>query len=226
MPSPSPTASRSSPAPRAASATPARSRSRQAGAHVVAVARTVGGLEELDDAIEPAGGTATLVPLDLKDYAGIDRLAAALNERYGRLDMLVGNAGILGAAVAARSCRAERLGRRDRGQRHRQLAADPRVRRSAEGIRRRPRGVPHFGRRLAMRAPTGAPMRSTKAALDTLVRTYAAETATTKVRVNLSQSRARSAPACSRPRCRGSTCRRSKSPRRSRRRSLRCAART
>src|SRR5262245_58742694 len=67
-----------------------------AGAHVVAVARTVGGLEDLDDAVRAHDGAATLVPLDLKDYAGIDRLGAALNERYGRLDVLVGNAGILG----------------------------------------------------------------------------------------------------------------------------------
>src|SRR6187551_1267116 len=69
----------------------------QAGAHVMAVARTVGGLEELDDQIAAAGGTATLVPLDMKDSDGIARLALALNERYGRLDILVGNAGILGA---------------------------------------------------------------------------------------------------------------------------------
>ncbi|MBV9632588.1 MAG: SDR family NAD(P)-dependent oxidoreductase, partial [Xanthobacteraceae bacterium] len=68
----------------------------QAGAHVIAVARTVGGLEELDDAIRAAGSTATLVPLDLKDYAGIDRLAGAVAQRYGRLDVLVANAGILG----------------------------------------------------------------------------------------------------------------------------------
>src|SRR5256886_7178007 len=68
----------------------------RAGAHVVALARTVGGLEELDDAIRAAGGSASLVPLDLKDYDGIDRLGAALAERYGRLDVLVGNAGILG----------------------------------------------------------------------------------------------------------------------------------
>src|SRR5450631_1316160 len=67
----------------------------QAGAHVVAVARTVGGLEELDDKIKAAGGTATLVPLDMKDSDGIARLALALNERYGRLDVLAGNAGIL-----------------------------------------------------------------------------------------------------------------------------------
>jgi NAD(P)-dependent dehydrogenase (short-subunit alcohol dehydrogenase family) len=68
----------------------------KAGAHVVAVARTVGGLEELDDAIGAVGGSATLVPLDLRDTDGILRLALALNERYQRLDVLVGNAGLLG----------------------------------------------------------------------------------------------------------------------------------
>ena len=67
----------------------------QAGAHVVAVARTVGGLEELDDRIKAAGGSATLVPLDMKDADGIARLALALNARYGRLDVLIGNAGML-----------------------------------------------------------------------------------------------------------------------------------
>ena len=59
-------------------------------------ARTVGGLEALDDEIKAAGGTATLVPLDLTDYDGIDRLGAALYERFGKLDVLVGNAGMLG----------------------------------------------------------------------------------------------------------------------------------
>jgi NAD(P)-dependent dehydrogenase (short-subunit alcohol dehydrogenase family) len=67
-----------------------------AGAHVVAVARTVGGLEELDDEIKAAGGTATLVPLDLADMAAIDRLGASIHERWGKLDILVANAGILG----------------------------------------------------------------------------------------------------------------------------------
>ena len=67
-----------------------------AGAHVVAVARTVGGLEELDDAIRAEGGNATLVPLDLTDLTGIDRLGGAIHERWGRLDVLVANAGILG----------------------------------------------------------------------------------------------------------------------------------
>ena len=68
----------------------------KAGARIVAVARTVGGLEELDDAIKAFGGSATLVPLDLKDYAGIDRLALALRQRFGCLDILVGNAAVLG----------------------------------------------------------------------------------------------------------------------------------
>ncbi|WP_062212124.1 SDR family NAD(P)-dependent oxidoreductase [Aureimonas sp. AU12] len=66
------------------------------GAHVVAVARTVGGLEELDDEIKGTGGSATLVPLDLTDMAGIDRLGGAIHERWGKLDVLVANAGTLG----------------------------------------------------------------------------------------------------------------------------------
>ena len=68
----------------------------RAGAHVIAIARTVGGLEDLDDAIRAEGGSATLTPLDVRDYQGIYRLTPALNERYGKLDILVGNAAIAG----------------------------------------------------------------------------------------------------------------------------------
>lgn len=68
-----------------------------AGAHVIAVARTTGGLEELDDEIrEATGDGASLVPLDLTDFDAIDRLGATIAERWKRLDILVGNAGILG----------------------------------------------------------------------------------------------------------------------------------
>jgi NAD(P)-dependent dehydrogenase (short-subunit alcohol dehydrogenase family) len=67
------------------------------GAHVILVARTVGGLEEIDDAIRAAGDQATLVPLDLRDFDKIDGMGAALYERFGRLDVLVGNAGVLGS---------------------------------------------------------------------------------------------------------------------------------
>jgi len=66
------------------------------GTHVILVARTVGGLEEVDDAIKKSGGSATLVPLDLREEEKIDQLAGLVNERFGRLDILVGNAGTLG----------------------------------------------------------------------------------------------------------------------------------
>lgn len=69
----------------------------RAGAQVIACARTVGGLEELDDAVKAAGGLPlTLVPFDLADMEAIDRLGAAIHERWGRLDILVANAGVLG----------------------------------------------------------------------------------------------------------------------------------
>lgn len=66
------------------------------GAHVIALAKTVGGLEELDDAIIQAGGTATLVPLDLQDFDALDRLGATIDERWGQLDIFIASAGILG----------------------------------------------------------------------------------------------------------------------------------
>jgi len=68
-----------------------------AGAHVILLARTVGALEEVDDEIRATGGAATLVPLDLKDFPALDRLGATIFERWGRLDALLGNAGVLGA---------------------------------------------------------------------------------------------------------------------------------
>jgi NAD(P)-dependent dehydrogenase (short-subunit alcohol dehydrogenase family) len=69
----------------------------QEGAQLVLIARTVGALEELDDAIRADGGKQpVLVPHDLRDFDGLDRLGASLHERYGKLDILVGNAGILG----------------------------------------------------------------------------------------------------------------------------------
>jgi NAD(P)-dependent dehydrogenase (short-subunit alcohol dehydrogenase family) len=66
------------------------------GAHLVLAARTVGGLEEADDAVRAAGGSATLVPLDLRDFIKIDELAARILDRWGRLDILVGNAAEFG----------------------------------------------------------------------------------------------------------------------------------
>lgn len=66
------------------------------GAHIIAVARTSGGLEDLDDAIRATGGEATLVPMDIKDFDGIDQLGGIIYERWGRLDGLLSCAGLLG----------------------------------------------------------------------------------------------------------------------------------
>src|ERR1700732_3198075 len=66
------------------------------GAHLVLTGRIVGGLEETDDRVRAAGGSATLVPFDLREFIKIDELAAALYQRYGRLDILVGNAAEFG----------------------------------------------------------------------------------------------------------------------------------
>jgi len=66
------------------------------GAHVVLVARTVGGLEEVDDEVKALGGSATLIPCDLTDFDRLDNLGPPLLERFGKLDIFVGNAAILG----------------------------------------------------------------------------------------------------------------------------------
>jgi len=70
------------------------------GAHVVLTARTAGGLEEVEEAIFAAGGTATIAPMDLLETDSIPRLAAALTERWGKLDILVLNAAALGTLSA------------------------------------------------------------------------------------------------------------------------------
>jgi NAD(P)-dependent dehydrogenase (short-subunit alcohol dehydrogenase family) len=156
----------------------------RAGAHVVAVARTVGGLEELDDAVRTQGGSATLVPLDLKDYEGIARLGGALTERYRRLDVLVGNAGILGPLSP--------LGHVEPKAWDDVIAvnvtANWHLIRAMDMLLR----LSDAGRAVFVSSGVGASPRAywgpyaiSKAALDALARTYAAETATTNVRVNL-----------------------------------------
>jgi NAD(P)-dependent dehydrogenase (short-subunit alcohol dehydrogenase family) len=154
------------------------------GAHVVAVARTVGGLEELDDAIRAAGGTATLVPLDLTDTDGIIRLAAALQERYQRLDILIGNAGLVGPSSPL-----DHVQPKDWDQ---VMAVNVTVnwhliRAMNALLRASDAGRAVFvssGAAHNMRAYRG-PYSVSKAALEALVRTYAAETESTPVRVNL-----------------------------------------
>jgi len=153
-------------------------------AHLVLAGRTVGGLEETDDRVRTAGGSATLVPLDLRDFIKIDELAAALYERYGRLDILVGNAGefgtfsplghidpVLWAEVVDLNLTANwRLIR----------AMDPLLRAAEHG-----RAV-FVTSAIAREAPPYyGPYAVSKAGLETMVRIYAGEVARTRVRVNL-----------------------------------------
>ncbi len=154
------------------------------GAHIVAVARTVGGLEELDDAIRAAGGTATLVPQDLGEFDALDKLGAALHERYGRLDILVGNAGVLGGLTPVSHIDPkvwdEALAIN--------LTANYRLIRSLEPLlRRSDAGRAIFVTTGATRDPRPywATYGTTKAALEYLVLTWAAEVAKTAIRVNL-----------------------------------------
>lgn len=81
------------------------------GAHILLVARTVGGLEETEEAIHQAGGSATIAPLDLADGDSIGRLAAAVGERWGKLDTLVLNAAMLGNLAPVPSIDAKEFSR-------------------------------------------------------------------------------------------------------------------
>jgi NAD(P)-dependent dehydrogenase (short-subunit alcohol dehydrogenase family) len=156
----------------------------RAGAHVIAVARTVGGLEELDDAVRAAGSAATLVPLDMRDYDGLYRLGAALNERHGRLDALVGNAAIAGVPSPLDHIEPkawdEAFAVNVTANWHLIRAMDPLLRRADAG-----RAVFVTSRAATLARAYWAPYSVSKAALDVLVRTYAAETSSTAVRVNL-----------------------------------------
>jgi NAD(P)-dependent dehydrogenase (short-subunit alcohol dehydrogenase family) len=156
----------------------------RAGAHIVAVARTVGGLEELDDAVRATGSSATLVPLDMRDYDGFYRLAVTLNERYQRLDVLIGNAGVggqrspLGHVMPPAWDEALAVN----------LTANYQLIRAMDGLlRRSTAGRAVFitsGAATSARAYAG-PYSVSKAGLNALARTYAAETSSTPVRVNL-----------------------------------------
>lgn len=73
----------------------------EAGAHIIATARTEGGLEELDDSIRAIGGSTTLVPLDVQAPDGIEKLAEAVQQRWGKLDAMVINAGAFGLVTPA-----------------------------------------------------------------------------------------------------------------------------
>ncbi len=154
------------------------------GAHVVLVGRTVGGLEEVDDAIRSAGGSATLVPLDLRQMEMIDNLGAQLYERFGKLDMLIGNAAMLGSLspiAHASPTEVEDVFTVNTLANYRLIrACDPLLRLSDGG-----RVVMvSSGAATAAIAYWGA-YAASKAALEHLTLTYAAEVKATNIRVNI-----------------------------------------
>jgi NAD(P)-dependent dehydrogenase (short-subunit alcohol dehydrogenase family) len=154
------------------------------GAHVVLAARTVGGLEEVDDTVRAAGGSATLVPIDLRDFIKIDELAARLFDRWGRLDILVGNAAEFGVFSPLShidpATWAEVVDLN--------LTANWRLIRAMDPLlRAAPAGRVIFVTSAIARGvfPYWGPYAVSKAGLEMLVKTYAGEIAKTRVRVNL-----------------------------------------
>lgn len=156
----------------------------KAGAHVVALARTVGGLEELDDEIQKSGGSATLVPADIRDGDALDRLGASLHERYKKLDVLVGNAGFLASLTPL-----AHVEPKDWDQTlATNLTANWRLIRSLDPLLK----LSDAGRAVFITSgaarkatPYWGPYAVSKAALDALVLTYAGEVAKTNIKVNL-----------------------------------------
>ncbi|GLQ10074.1 oxidoreductase [Devosia yakushimensis] len=154
------------------------------GAHVVAVARTVGGLEELDDEIQDLGSSTTLVPLDLRDGDAIDRLGAAIFERWGALDGLVANAGQLGVLSPLPHVSPEDFEKVMAVN----VTANYRLLRSCDLLLRQA----DAGRAVFVSSSSARSARpywglyaASKAAVDAMVKSYAGEVEQTKVRVNV-----------------------------------------
>ncbi len=154
------------------------------GAHVVAVARTVGGLEELDDEIQDLGSSSTLVPLDLRDGDAIDRLGAAIFERWGHLDGLVGNAGQLGVLSPLAHIKPEDFEKVMAVN----VAANYRLLRSVDLLLRQAdagRAVFVSSGAAKSARPFWGLYAASKAAVDAMVKSYAGELAQTKVKANV-----------------------------------------
>ncbi len=156
----------------------------EAGAHVIALARTQGALESLDDEIRAKGSSATLVPVNIKDFEAFDRLGAAIRERWGKLDILLGNAGVLGELAPITHIDQpvwDEVMTINVTANYRLIRAlDPLLRASDAG-----RAI--FVSSGAAHKATAywGPYAISKAALEILVRTYAAETLTTPLKVML-----------------------------------------
>ena len=154
------------------------------GAELVLVARTVGGLEETDDAVRAAGSRATLVPLDIADFPALDRLGGALFERHKRLDILVANAGILGSLSPLAHIEPKEWQRVIDVN----LTANWRLIRSLDPLlRASPAGRAIFVTSAAAHGPRAywGAYAVAKAGLEHLAEIYASETEQTKLKVNI-----------------------------------------
>lgn len=154
------------------------------GAHVVLLARTQGGLEDTDDAIRAAGGTATLVPMDLRDSDMADSIGPSLYQRFGRLDALVHCAGVLGKLTPVGHIQpadwADVVGVN--------LTAAWRLIRTCDPVlRQAPAGRAVFVTDARARTPLAywGAYGATKAGMEHLVETWAAELSITRVRATL-----------------------------------------
>jgi NAD(P)-dependent dehydrogenase (short-subunit alcohol dehydrogenase family) len=156
-----------------------------AGAHVVAVARTEGGLTELDDEIRAATGQpATLVPLDIADGDSLDQLGLALHQRFGRLDILVHAAAVLGPMTPVSHIEPKHWERTVAVN----LTATYRLIRSMEPLLRAAdagRAIFLTSGRAARPKAFWGPYGITKAGMEHMVRTWADELEQTKVRAVL-----------------------------------------
>lgn len=154
------------------------------GAHVILISRTVGGLEEVDDEINKIGGKATLVPLDLTDFDAIDRLGANIYERWGKLDVLVGNAGSLGVLTPVSHLEVKAWDKIVATN----ITANWRLIRSFEPLLKRSdagRAIFVTSGAAHKNKPYWGGYAMSKAALEAIVKTWAAECANTSVRANL-----------------------------------------
>lgn len=156
----------------------------RAGAHVIAVARTLGGLEELDGEARAAGGEVTLEQLDLQDYGDIAWLGRALLERYRKLDILVGNAGMNGPLSPLSQVEPKAF---DEVMAVNVTANWQLIRCTEPLLRQSDAGRAVFvSSGLAWRTlPSWGPYAISKAALNAMVLTWAAENVSTTLRVNL-----------------------------------------
>ncbi len=154
------------------------------GAHVILVARTISGLEEVDDYIKSVGGSSTIVPLNLLEHNKIDELGGVIAKRFGKLDVLVGNAGMLGVLSPAGHISPDVWDKTVSVN----FTANYRLIRSFDPLLR----AANAGRAIFVTSdavndnyPYWGLYSATKAAMEKMVMVYAEEMDKTKVRINL-----------------------------------------